>query len=103
MVERSRKVTWSPEALADLDDIWNFHEQVAGARTAENMLRRIHDGCEFLREYPLGGRERHDVRPGLRSVSIVPFVIFYQLGHEDVLEIMHILDGRQDVDAAFEE
>jgi toxin ParE1/3/4 len=103
MGERSSKIIWSPEAIADLDDIWDFHEQAAGVRTAENMLRRIQEGCEFLREFPLGGRERRDVRSGLRSFSIVPFVIFYQLEHADRLEIMHVLDGRQDVDAAFDD
>jgi len=101
MEERRKRVIWSPESLVDLDDIWDFYEQVAGVHTAENMLRLIHEGCELLGEFPLGGRERRDVRMGLRSISVVPFVIFYQLGHDERPEIMHVLDGRQDVDAAF--
>jgi plasmid stabilization system protein ParE len=35
MVERRALAKWSPEALSDLDQIWDYYERVAGRSTAE--------------------------------------------------------------------
>ena len=36
-----RPLIWSEEALADLDRIWCYYEQVAGRNTAEKITRQI--------------------------------------------------------------
>jgi plasmid stabilization system protein ParE len=56
MAGRTGTAIWSPEALVDLDEIWNYYERVAGTNTAEKIAREIgaavatiEDGCNDYR------------------------------------------------------
>jgi len=100
MAERKRIVVWSPNALADLDGIWDYYVQVAGHNTAEKIVREIYEVCVLLESHPLGGRTRNEIQQGLRSMISSPQVIFYRLKN-DVPEIVRVLDGRQDIDEVF--
>jgi plasmid stabilization system protein ParE len=40
MVERGAMAKWSPEALFDLDQIWDYYERVAGRDIAEKIIRK---------------------------------------------------------------
>lgn len=48
-------------------------------------------------ENPLAGRERRELRAGLRSFPVGNYVIFY-LPLPDGVEINRVMHGRQDVD-----
>jgi toxin ParE1/3/4 len=95
-----RPVIWSPEALTDLEDIWNYYARVAGRQTADNIVREIGETVELLERHPFGGRSRNEVRPGLRSVVAGPHVIFYRIEDRGA-QIARVLDGRRDIDAIF--
>lgn len=100
MAAEPRRVAWSPEAEDDLFSIWNYIAQAAGPRTADDIVRRIGEVCRLLEDFPLAGRSRSDIRPGLRSVVSGPFVIFYR-AERNMAEIVRVLDGRRDVDDVF--
>ena len=100
MQARKRPVSWSKDARADLADIWLYYRQVAGRQTADNIIREITAAAQMLEEYPLGGRSRSGLRPGLRSVSARPHIVFYRL-RDDTTEIVRVLDGRRDLDEDF--
>jgi toxin ParE1/3/4 len=100
MAGRRLPIVWSPEAEADLADIWNYYRDVAGARVAEARVRAIAEACRILEEHPLAGRAREEVRPGLRSVLASPHVIFYRV-KGDITQIIRILDGRRDIEDIF--
>lgn len=93
-------ILWSPEAQADLEDIWNYYAEVASRDVANSIVRAIDKTCQMLEEHPLAGRAREEIRPGLRSALNSPYVIFY-LVNNDVPEIVRILDGRRDIDEIF--
>jgi toxin ParE1/3/4 len=95
-----RSALWSPEALADIELIWDYYAENAGAATADRLLRGIDDAVSRLDEYPLLGRSRDDVRSGLRSILSGPHVIFYRVV-EHRAEIVRVLDGRRDIDEIF--
>jgi toxin ParE1/3/4 len=99
MDEHDASIIWSPEAIADLDGIWDYYEDVAGIRTAENMTQVIHHRCSILVEHPLSGRDRNALRPGLQSVVASPFVIFYKIRIGARPEIVRVIDGRRDIEA----
>jgi toxin ParE1/3/4 len=101
MAGASRPVTWSPEARADLSDIWNHYAQVAGRQAADNVIRGIGQACRSLDDHPYGGRARDEVRPGLRSVVARPHVVFYRVTKDETAEIARVLDGRRDLDDIF--
>jgi toxin ParE1/3/4 len=100
MPERSRPPTWSPEARADLSDIWTYYAEVAGPQTADNAVRQIGGACGSIARYPLGGRARDEVRPGLRSLAVRAHVVFYRL-RDGAPEIVRVLDARRDLDEPF--
>jgi toxin ParE1/3/4 len=41
MAERKPAVLWSPEALADIDHLWEYYVQAAGQGSADRILREI--------------------------------------------------------------
>ena len=96
-----RAVLWSPEALADLEEIWTYYAQVAGLRTADEITRRIGNMCRVLEEQPLAGRSRDELRLGVRSIAAAPHVIFYRLLTDAAPEVVRVLDGRRDIEAIF--
>lgn len=101
MVGPDRPV-WSPQAQADLADIWRYYATAAGAAVADKIAREFVDSSKALGRFPHAGRARDDVRPQLRSVVATPFVIFYRI-IEDTVQIVRVLDGRRDIDEIFAE
>jgi len=100
MAGRRRPINWSPEALADLSEIWNYYAKVAGRHAADKIAREIDEACRLLEDHPFAGRARNEVRPGLRSIAANPYVVFYRVTN-DVAETVRVLDGRRDLDEIF--
>jgi toxin ParE1/3/4 len=100
MVNPRRPIDWSPEARADLSEVWNYYVNVAGRNTADKIVREIDEVCRLLEEHPFAGRARDEVRHGLRSIAARPHVVFYRVKN-DVAEIVRVLDGRRDLDEIF--
>jgi toxin ParE1/3/4 len=100
MAARERAALWSPEALYDLNDIWDHYANVAGPPTADQLLRDINGVVAILEEHPFAGRVRDEIRSGLHSFATSPHVIFYRVV-DDRPEIVRVLDGRRDLDEIF--
>jgi len=100
MAVRRRAALWSPEALDDLDHIWDHYARVAGPPTADKLLREIDGVVTTLEEHPLAGRVRDEIRSGLHSFSTSPHVVFYRVV-DNRPEIVRVLDGRRDIDDIF--
>jgi plasmid stabilization system protein ParE len=56
MVDPRRPIDWSPEARADLSEIWNYYVNVAGRNTADKIVGEIGEVCRLLEEHPFAGR-----------------------------------------------
>ena len=102
MAAERRPAYWSPEAVADLSDTWDYYAGAAGPATANAIIGKIRDACRMLDEHPFAGRARDDIRPGLRCVVASPHVVFYRVV-DDVTEIVRVVDGRRDIDELFDE
>jgi len=100
MTGRRGTAIWSPEALRDLDQIWDYYERVAGRNTAEKIVRKIGEVIATIEGHPFAGRSRNELRSGLRSLAATPHVIFYRVT-DDVVEIIRILDSRRDIEEIF--
>jgi toxin ParE1/3/4 len=97
---RRRPIIWSPEARADLSEIWNYYASAAGRQTANKIVHEIGQACSLLQGYPFAGRARDEVRPGFRSIAAAPHVVFYRV-RNGIAEIVRVLDGRRDLDTIF--
>jgi plasmid stabilization system protein ParE len=46
---------WSPEAITDLESIWDFYVDAAGRHTAAKMVREIAETCRSIAtDLPVG-------------------------------------------------
>jgi toxin ParE1/3/4 len=88
-----------PKASADLSEIWEFIAETSVER-ADAFVDRIDEKFRALAAQPLMGRERSDLAPGLRSLPMPPYVIFYEPLRDGVV-IVRVLHGARDVDAQF--
>jgi len=95
-------VRWSPEARADLFEIWSYYRNEASESVADKIVHGIVERTRQLAEFPLTGRTRDELRAGLRSLAASPHVIFYRVRSE-VPEIVRVLHGRRDLDEIFAE
>ena len=76
MAEPKPPVIWSPEALNDIDQLWDYYARVAGRSTADKIIRDIVAVVSTIEGFPLAGRARDEVRMGLRSLAAAPQIIF---------------------------
>lgn len=96
------RVTWSPDADADLLDIWDHLVRTSSVAVADEQLVRIFTVSSRLSEWPRSGRPRDSIIPGMRSLVVNPYLVFYRLGSGGV-QIVRVLHGRRDIDAVFDE
>jgi toxin ParE1/3/4 len=88
----------SPEAEAELDEIWWYIAQESGsADTARTAVASITQRFYLLADYPRLGRPRDELRPGLRSHAVGNYLILYRIEQTHVL-IVHVLHGRRDIE-----
>jgi toxin ParE1/3/4 len=90
----------SPQAEAELDDIWYYVAKESGSiRIADRLIESITGRFCLLSRYPHIGRRRdHDLRPGLRSFPVGEYLIIYRAEGEDVL-ILHVMRGSRNIQA----
>jgi toxin ParE1/3/4 len=81
---------YRPEALDDLDDIWNYiagYDPVA----ANNYMDGLAASVARLAAFPHSGRSRDDLMRGLRSLGYRRHVTFYLvvLGRVEIVRVQH--------------
>src|ERR1700685_751799 len=79
MPVQHRHVIWAPRARHDLADIWRYYSRVATVEVADRLLHEIDVAGRHLSENALRWRARDELAPGLRSVLVHPYVIFYRI------------------------
>jgi toxin ParE1/3/4 len=82
------RVRFTQRSRADLGDIFDYIA-ADSPRAAQTMVDRIVLRAATLREQPLSGHPRDDLRPGLRSLRCGAYVILYE-PHPGYVIIAHI-------------
>ena len=65
----SHRIEFSPEALGDLIDLYDYIALRDGAERAIGYIDRIEECCRSLSVFPDRGVRRDDLRPGLRILG----------------------------------
>jgi len=94
------KVRLSGRAKLDLFAIYEHLSDLNGP-AAERFMSRVNEKLERLSRFPFIGRERPEFGPGLRSIVVAEYVIFYSVEKE--VTIMRIIDGRMDLERVYRE
>lgn len=100
MANPRRPIIWSRDAITDLSEIWAYYAEAAGRQTADKIIRDIDEKCRLIEAYPFAGRARDEVRRGLRSMAVPPYVVFYRVGERNA-QIVRVMHGRRDIDEIF--
>ena len=94
---------FSPLALADISDIWDYSYSHWGVDQADAYVLAIHAVCEELAQTlakgrPAGQSAEH-IRAGYRKCLVGLHVIFFKWQASDRVEVVRILNQRMDVPA----
>ena len=66
----TRRVVYSPRAERHLIDLYDWIARESGfPDRAEAYVSALMDRCDALADFPMVGRARDDIRPGLRTVG----------------------------------
>jgi len=90
-----RRTRRSNQAKLDLIQIWLFVAQ-DNPSAADKLLMGMNDQILRLAHTPRIGRNRNEVRRGLRSFSVAKYVIFYTI-EEDSILIVRVFHSARDV------
>lgn len=92
------ELSYAEEALADLDDIYDFIAPDNPAR-AESYIDDIKKACRSLCETPFIGVSRNDLGADIRILNLWRrIVVAYQVFPERV-DILRVFSGGQDYEA----
>jgi toxin ParE1/3/4 len=80
--------------------VWRYYERVASPEIADKLLREINEAGQRLTDEALMWRARDEILPGLRSVLVHPYTVFYRL-NEGVVEVVRVLHERRDLARVF--
>ncbi|WP_448062519.1 type II toxin-antitoxin system RelE/ParE family toxin [Cellulomonas hominis] len=91
-----RRVVFRREALAQLDELYDFVAAAGSPVVAANLVDAIVGFCEDLAPFPLRGHARDDIRPGLRTIgfrrrAVVAFVV-----RDDAVVVLGVFYGGRD-------
>jgi plasmid stabilization system protein ParE len=53
MAEHRPPILWSPEALDDIDHLWDYYARAAGPVTADKIIREIAKVVTTIDDFPL--------------------------------------------------
>lgn len=91
----------SADASRDLDAIGDYFVE-RSVEAGERLLQEFVKKCERLIQFPKMGRSYEQVKAGLRGIPLDGYIIFYKIV-EDGIEVLRVLNGRQDLEAIFED
>ena len=95
----ARKVVLRPAANRDLDRLYDYVGEHAGAERAVGYIRRIRAHCDSLAEFPERGARRDDIRAGLRIAGFERRVAIAFTFDAETVTIVRVFYGGRDYEA----
>ena len=89
----------SRPAIRDLESISAYFTDI-NIEAGEKFLQGFNKRCKQLASFPNIGRSYDDLQSGLRGLSMSGYIILYRL-IDDGIEIVRVVNGRQDLGALF--
>ena len=96
-------VVFTPEAEAQLMELYGYLAAEASPETAARFTDGIVTYCESLSSFPVRGARRDDVRPGLRITSYRKRVVIAFAVDADEVQIIGIFYGGQNYKAILQD
>ncbi len=90
----------TPQAEGDLLDIWSYIA-TRNPQAADEVLELIQQKCRLIAEFPNMGANRSELRPGVRSITVGNYVVFYRSTANEI-EVLRVLHGARDLPSLFD-
>lgn len=90
-----RELARTPYAAQDVREIVDYlleHSEPA----ADRFIADLEAACQLLRSQPRMGRERDDLAPGVRSVVVGKYLVFFRASDETI-EILRVIHGARNI------
>jgi plasmid stabilization system protein ParE len=100
---RQKHVVFSPEAEAQLVQLYDYIAAKASPASAETYTNAIVERCERLGEMPLAGVVRDDIRRGLRAAFFRRRVVIAYSAGAKTVTVLAIFYGGQDYESLLRE
>lgn len=94
----SHRLEFSPEALGDLLDLYDYIASRDGEDRAIGYIGRIEAFCRSLTTFPERGVRRNDLRPGLRVLGFERRAVIAFRITTDTVTILRILYGGRNLE-----
>ncbi|MBY0458374.1 MAG: type II toxin-antitoxin system RelE/ParE family toxin [Gemmataceae bacterium] len=92
-----RRVTRTAAAERDFEEILEWLSEHS-PKVAERFPAELDTRCRRLASQPLTGRPRDELQPGLRSIVVGYYVVFFTVTDDEVM-IRRIVHSARDVGA----
>jgi toxin ParE1/3/4 len=89
----------TPQSKADVAEIW-VSIALANVSAADRLVDEIDSALERLCQYPALGRSREDLLPGLRSLVVQKYLLFYRIAPEGI-ELVRVIHGARNLKRQF--
>jgi toxin ParE1/3/4 len=93
--------SFSDEAIQDLDEICEYIARNS-PKAASKIFDEIRQKCKLVAEFPNMGKSYERLSPNLRGIIFKDYLIFYY-PREDGIDIVHVVNGYQDLELLFSE
>ena len=94
----TRELTYTPAALADLEEIFWFIA-ADNPRSARSYVAEVEQACRNLCDSPLIGRERPDLREGVRVFPLLRRIVTAYELPEGRVDVLRVFSAGQDYEA----
>ena len=91
-----RRVVFRREALAQLDELYDFVAAAGSPAAAADLVDAIVALCEDLAPFPLRGTARDDLRPGLRTIGFRRRAVIAFVVRDDAVVVLGVFYGGRD-------
>ena len=98
----AHKVSFRPEAEADLFALYNYIADNSGPVRAADYIARIEAACMKLATFPKRGTRRDDLAPGIRTVGFERRATIVFRVDRDVVRIVRVFYAGRDFEGMFE-
>ncbi|MGC1394237.1 MAG: type II toxin-antitoxin system RelE/ParE family toxin [Coleofasciculaceae cyanobacterium] len=87
-------------AIQDIEQIADYIARLSGLAQSELFLNKLDAKFAKIAQFPRLGRQRNEILPGIHSLSMDAYLIFYIPIGQDV-EILRVVSGYRDLSALF--
>jgi len=92
----------SQPAIDDITEIADYITSQSGLAQGEYFLAKLDEKFAHIARFPKLGRQRDDIFPGVKSLSVDNYLVFYTATPSRV-DILRVVSGYRDLKMLFEE